>query len=134
MNAHTQVSRIADLLERVKAATGPSRTLDALISEALQQDVIADAGYDDDGKLNRITFAMPRYTASIDASLALMKRKLPDANCYGVERDPFGWNAYVSRNHVNEGHWLKEAVAPTAPLAILAALLTALQDSVNARD
>ena len=66
--------------------------------------------------------------ARLDAALALVERVLPAANCMGVERSPAGWTAYVSRNYVHDGHWLYEAEArPTAPLALLSALLRALE-------
>lgn len=126
MNARTHVSRIAELLARVKAATGPV-------------DHITAAGWantyspwpTESEEWHLFIKALGSGLEALGAALALMKRCLPSANCYGVERDPFGWNAYVSRNHVNEGHWLKEAVAPTAPLAILAALLIALQETIE---
>lgn len=106
---------LKELLERCKAATGPDRNTDAMLHH-FALDGVGTGNWHDS----------PRYTASVDASLALVERKLPDANCYGVEREPRGWTAYVSRNEVPSGHWLNEATGSTAPLAILCALLQAL--------
>lgn len=125
---------LSELLERVRGATGPDRELDDDLLE------IVGIGYydytrsnyeyrvDEPSKLDLTkAWGHPHPTASIDAALALTDRCLPDANCKGVEYDPSsGWSAYVSRNNVQNGHWLKEAYAPTAPLAILDALLSAL--------
>jgi hypothetical protein len=71
---------------------------------------------------------VPRYSGSIDAALALVERLLPDANTYGISKTPKEWEAFVSRNYVKEGHWLHEEQAPTGPLALLAALLSALKE------
>jgi hypothetical protein len=113
---------LASLLERVREATGPDRDIDQAIREAI------------DGKMMerqllwRETFP---YSASIDASLALVGRLLPGANCVGFDKDPRDVTAYVSRNHVAEGHYFVEGVAATPPLAILAALLSALNKDVR---
>lgn len=132
---------LQELLERVKAATGPDddgsnpdwrmrrRDLDGALW-ALGFEVVRDSHRQHpywEPTPDVSWELVPQVTASIDAALALVERCLPEANCKGVEYEPaHGWSAYVSRNNVSSGHWMKEAYAPTAPLAILAALLAAI--------
>lgn len=80
------------------------------------------------------------YTASVDAALALVERLLPGwivdemgHDCVGTPgaMKIIGWTVELSDGgRVN----LHQGQAPTAPLAILAALLTALQASPAAKE
>lgn len=65
-------------------------------------------------------------TASTENAFELMRVVFPDANFYGTEFNGFldQWNAYISRNQVNEGHWLCEGCAKTSAAAICIAILT----------
>lgn len=73
-------------------------------------------------------------TESLDAVRSLIEAKLPEANCHGFDRDPTTVCAYVSRNHVDSGHWLIEGQHPKEPArALLAAALRAIQESRNDR-
>jgi hypothetical protein len=65
-------------------------------------------------------------TASTENAFELMKVLFPDANFYGTEFNGVlnQWNAYVSRNQVNEGHWFSEGWAKTSAAAICIAILT----------
>jgi len=118
-----------DIIKRLEGAMGPDRELDWRIADALN----IPSKWSDSTiwppfmKGSAIDKEIPLFSSSIDASLALVERMLPDANCCGVEKDANGWNAYVSRNSVDTGHWLVEAATLTAPLAILLALFRALE-------
>lgn len=106
---------IAGLLDRVRAATGPGRDIDWDLDEAMTGEVP-----DFHGCL--------RYTASVDAALALMERKLP-GTLISLTQMLSGWQASIiepdpeALGMVMNDHF---ADGTTAPLAILAALLTAL--------
>jgi len=133
------MSDLTELLERVKAATGPDSELAdavwlAVIPGAQRVNKMAQWPEENpiweyfDPARNTYSRFIPNILGSIDAALALTERMLPAANCKGIEYDPSnGWCAYLSLNHVATGHWYKEAYsASSAPLAILAALLSAL--------
>ena len=118
------MSDLTELLERVKAATGPDRELDGNIYNALKPDYAAWAAME-----RNTTFFFWRdvfpYTGSIDAALALVERKLP------------GWEWQVRRTGYAElhhpTHHLKDEIgrAATPALAILAALLSALTSGAS---
>ena len=127
------MSDLTELLERVKAATGPDRELDgdvwlAVISGATRRNVMAAWPDEDviweyhDPERNTMfrDNMIPRLSASIDAAVAIVERKMP------------GWvwqvrkSGYVELHHPT--HHLKDEIgtAKTPPLSILAALLSAL--------
>jgi len=115
-----------ELIERLEKAVGPDHELDLILARMVAPGAIAHSSEH-----------LP-YTSSVDSALALVERKLP------------GWAWYVeriagidTRPHICEADlWLPaqlgrggrfRAGAPTAPLAILLALLKALNsDSSNA--
>lgn len=112
------VNELRELLARVEAATDWDPELDSALVRAFLSDY--EAGLNQSPGLRA-------YTASIDAAIDLVERALPAANRYGIDFEPrYKWTAYVSRNSVTSGHWHHEAEAPTAPLAMLMALLRAL--------
>lgn len=103
------------LLERVKSAAGPDRMLDRLI------DLDLDAGNTWD--------TAPPYTASLDASLALLERVLPGST-YRIEKHsavmmeasggaPFWASCGAPGEH-------ECATGSTNSLALIAAMLEAL--------
>lgn len=106
------MTALADLLERVKGASGPDREIDrAVYNIAVPRDeqrIIA-----------------PLYTASLDAVVALVERKLP------------GWDWIIGKT--NGGLTIHAQLGPeslgyicfgeTPALALLAALLSALEPS-----
>jgi hypothetical protein len=125
----TDMTKYADIIDRLEKATGRNRDIDVAIAAAaipksagswIDQDHPWCNDHPEDEEA-------PEFTASIDAAIALVERMLPEANCYGVEKEPKCWTGYVSRNCVSDGHWLKEASAPTAPAALLIALFRALE-------
>ena len=127
---------LTSLLSRVRAASGPDRELDADICAHLYGGARVSFDYniqvreDPKGMLVETDAELgspPHITTSIDAAVALVERVLPGANTVGVEKNPKGATAYVARNYVHSGHWMTEVDAATPPLAILAALLSALE-------
>lgn len=120
------MSDFAQIKERLEKATGPSRPIEEALKLAIaahmfaagasKEDVVATVGGD-------FYADPPLWTSSVDAALALVERLLPgwtwrvekwtecyDAKLWGLADAP----------GIGAGH------GPTAPLAILAALLTAL--------
>lgn len=134
------------LLARVRAATGPDETLDADLYLGLgiytRHNRLAEwpdqapmwAYHDSIRNLTAAHHPMVRpLTASLDAAVALVERVLPDL--YRVTRfDPrlvsgMAFHCALQRLHLpgtGAAQWTAEAYAPTEPLAILAALLSAL--------
>lgn len=132
------MSNFEDLLTRVRNATGPDREWDAEIASAL--------GFPIEWKQANYTMETypvitwsdtrepcPQFTASIDAALALVERVLPgwhgaltwlpdhgpnDAS-FACEIGPMDWSGDGPPDNII-GH------GDSMPLAILAALLTAL--------
>lgn len=147
----SDTSTISGLLERVKAASGPDRVLDAgvWLETVAPTDLInghslasAIATYPQDASI-AACWAIPPITASIDAVLALVER------C-GLKQmialsGPWHWADHTDR--AGEPIWRAqlddtleditaadlEHHAPTAPLAILTALLSALQSQEEER-
>jgi len=132
------MGKFEELLGNVREATGPSTTLDIALLPLWEDFHPALKTYDEryktelrDGSFSvwNETFSsstpFPRFTASIDAALALVGKVLPDCRaslftdgggrgpCCGVMR---GDEPVIANEH-----------APTLPLAIIAALLTALE-------
>lgn len=126
-----------DLVDRLRAATGPDRELDAEIAKALEGVEIQwrQANYTMDlhpvqryPSTNHIggygIGPVPYYTASVDAALSLVERCLPGQQ-WMLDKQPENfecvlWDGVTMKAKANEA-------APTLPLAILTALLTAMQ-------
>lgn len=130
------MSDLEGLLERVKVATAPDRELDVRFGMfesglAMNEDVLAQIGVPHTG-WTPSEDEWPRYTASIDAALALVEKTLPGW-CYAIQSVVLGKDTL---NHIPwcglaSGYWSgvfdeHEGRGATLPLAILAALLTAL--------
>jgi hypothetical protein len=140
-----------DLLERVKRASASDRCLDRDIYWSLERQraersfwnaaitgpkPLPDVPWHElPAGLGRLAIQTdaPKYTWSIDAALALVERKLPGW-FFGCQRnktrpDPpdRAWSAWVSSGTTKYDE--VEALGHTLPLAILAALLTALSPS-----
>lgn len=113
------------LIERLEQATGPDRELDARIHLAVTPD-LSDAITDrftpgwivGGNRANPIE--APAYTASLDATVALVERCLPDAEVIAISRTASGgWGAGIN-GHVKTG-------AINGASALLIALLRALE-------
>ena len=118
------MSEIDALVSDLENADGPSRKINTFLwLEFIEKP---------DGKRDQDMIGKePNYTGCIEDAFAFASKVLPDANCYGVERDKFGWSAYMSRNNVSDGHWLVEGGASTAPIAILIATFLALKEKTE---
>jgi hypothetical protein len=106
-----QLTDLQALLERVKAATGPDRELDRAIDDYFDPMHIG---------------ALRPVTASIDAALALVERRLPRWNWIVSDRATCVLRPANGKDENRSWIQWREANARTPPLAILAALLTAL--------
>src|SRR5712664_179299 len=115
---------MTSLLSRLQSATGPSRELDAEIALANGWRQLT---HDLWRKGDNVAEEPPRYTESIDAALTL----LPSwANCHGYDFGPNGADAYVSLNHVAEGHKLFEGShASSTAIALLIAIERAKENN-----
>jgi hypothetical protein len=121
---------MGELLARVKAATGPDRELDLDIAAALFTDGEDTAWWQRRKERflssHMLVDAAPPYTASIDAALALTERMLPGRSYHvarhSLVKTPFFVAAIGSRS----GPPQEGTHEASAPLAILAALLTSL--------
>jgi hypothetical protein len=114
-------SALASLLARVEVATGANYDLEYLIASALEPE-----------RLHWLQ-TPPRYTASLDAALALVERVLPPETSFVLRKSTEG---YWVRKGIPAGCWgviLNDApgwtVAKTPALALLAALLRAVGTS-----
>lgn len=121
MTLTPKATELQALLKRVEAARGPNRELFLAIAESVVPDYRQEMEW-------RAAFnSFIGVGAWTDAALALAERVLPEANHLGVEKDLAGWNAYVSRNAIESGHWLFEAWGKKTPaLALVAATLRAM--------
>jgi hypothetical protein len=145
------MSDLASLLEKVRSAKGEDRELDVDIAWSIEPDRYRAAYWN--GRVGRPGTTLPLkldglgrmsvrsncapLTGSIDAALALVDRLLgvdAKAICYSYD---FGWHAsahaemaYTADLHLAIGNPAEmhtaNGQATTLPLAILAALLTAL--------
>jgi hypothetical protein len=101
------MSDLEQLLERVRAANGADDCLDYAIYLQFRE-----------------LIGLQSYTSSIDAALALVERVLP--GWFGEDgRHTWGSHAILYTGE-GRGRARIECYAPTHPLAILAALLSAL--------
>ena len=124
------MSELRALRERVEKAEGPDRELDADIFFALNPEIQELRPHFSAGQVAAI---VPELTASIDAAVALIERKLPG---YGFEvlasdRDSYRaavWPWISSRGtRAQIGH--QHSYAKTPALALIAALLSALEST-----
>ena len=124
---------VADLIWRVEKATGPDRDVDWRIAMAfhIPEPWQHTAPWPPFAPKSKFEKSIPVFTGSIDAALALVERCLPGSGyVIGMGRetpdDPLGACAIYS-GLSGDSRELAEEEAPTLPLAILLALLTALQ-------
>ena len=127
------------LIRRVEALTGPYREVDEIIATTIGGYVYEKRGrdqkawfYPEDGGWRRQKYGvqdgLPRYTASLDATVALVERCLPGWR-HAYERRATGINlAWVSDD--DEGPAMP-SVGATPALSLLSALLRALSDKAK---
>ena len=114
------MKRLRDLEDRISRATGLDPELDCAIHDAL--DPAAADG------------AVPPYTASVDACLLLIGKALPEWHWH-VGHGPNGILPYalLTGDAPNPGSQV-EVMASTVPLALLGALVKAVQLDRSATD
>lgn len=136
--------KLGDLLERVKAAAGPDRELDAQICIALQPPVILEHWLSStprtdlypalwescgNGYVQHPNWGYKsqsyKCTASVDAALALVERVLPERVCdtHGARRGAL-CSAVLTEDSANPR--IDVGVGHTRPIAIIVCLITAL--------
>ena len=114
--------KLIALAERVEAASGPDRELDAKIASLFSNDVESDDGDFWWGPHDQIPQRVPDFTTSLDAAMML----LPDTefdmtNLYGVAR------VHVEMGNRYGGHYGSNECG-SLPLAFTAAALRALAE------
>lgn len=123
------------LAERVETATGPEREIDARLHAILLGRtgfVWLGHHYDCDQLSAAGGFSVPKWTASLDAVVALIGEKLPGWRIVQLwqparrVRGPFVIDGAVCQLHSLHDCGDAEAEAKTLPLALLAAALRAL--------
>jgi hypothetical protein len=121
-----QQRSVAELLERVKAATGPDREIDRDLVERFYSEAVRPEWRSGDGwfhpDFGKVRPADP-YTASLDAALALVERVLPGW-AWSVGNLRNGAQCYLMDRPGGVLH--EPGLAATPPLAVLRALLAAL--------
>lgn len=144
----TELQELQSLLERVEKAAGPDREIDAAAFQGFDPDFPEGALQMHAGFIDPANFATgpytsvkaPRYTASIDAALALVERVLP-GSLWHVNR-PAEWKGktkkrrgvlvpafegYISLGTIGNADYVSgSAMGHNPALAILAALLKAM--------
>lgn len=140
------MTALSSIIERVEAATGPDREIDAEV-EALScgwypSHLCHDAtrrsysvGYlheDDDGSnLCKGGKHAPEYTASLDAVVQLVERELPDELWMISSKDPTLRPQATLTYRSADAQRVQTAHAKTPALALLLACLRALQSKVT---
>lgn len=120
------MSDYGELLAKVKAAVGPDRELDAAVYRAFAEKDADAHWFTFRNGVYYTNDTCPPVTASIDGALALVERVLPGTHVSLFQYERWQCDFLMSE----DGEWWHDANAPrgdaaTAPLAILAALLTA---------
>ena len=120
----------AELLTALKAATGPSGKIDAKLhmffhpeEKVKEFSMLGWRVQKDNGKWE----PLPAICDSIDAALALVQEKLPPRDGWRFNIVDIGEERVGFEVHKPEWPGSHYEDAPTAPLAILIALLTALE-------
>jgi hypothetical protein len=140
------MTSLTELREKVERATGTDREIDALIAVVLDGYFVLPAKFEGDGPRygyidtegaevipgHAGDMLVRKYTSSIDAALALAERKLPgwtwSVDIHDrVEGNANGWAWARLATPNSLDFTTHRATAPTPPLAILSALLRALE-------
>ena len=125
------MTALKELAEMLDAATGPSRELDAELAVVFDGKTFGVGIWSsmlvgEDGNF----FPVPDYTSSVDAALALVERLLPGATTVHAQQwkhptaeRPESWTWELS---IYPRGRTTATYSPTAPIAILRALVAAL--------
>lgn len=120
------MTELASLLERVKAASGPDREIDAALLKVSDPslDVRRLSVWRGEMCCGSLADCLPPFTASLDAALALVEREFSGGLGWWVEMETAGMGAVL---HGPDGEEFKGGgVGKDLPTALLAALLSAL--------
>jgi hypothetical protein len=135
----------ADIIARLTAATGPDQEIDAAIMASFYdrgERIIGTHEQQEDGSWKPI--AVPvwidrstskwvsthafSFTASLDATVALIERELPGWTIAGIGQDDCKkWHASLQKGHRTSYSTVALAGAPTSAIALLLALFKALE-------
>jgi hypothetical protein len=123
------VTDLRSLQERIGGLTGPSLEVNCDLEEHFGEWTNLGGGWRRHkvtGERERYTYVpAPPYTASVDAALALVERLLPDWDwIVGHTNDGLTIHCRLGQREMSFGH--------SAPLAVLAALLSALAAETGA--
>ena len=122
---------LQSLRERLAEAAGPDLELDGAIMLAVGAGK-GELGWYWPGEPNvQHAYDWPYLTASIDAAVALAKRVVPNFHRWTAGEGRGETFAYIDWREGDDENWDRKTGpvchAPTAPLAILSALLAALE-------
>ena len=142
-------SSYGEIVERLEKLTGADREADCIVAAATQWDGVGHAGqrwieawpcirergpYDITRSANN--YRLPAYTASIDAAVALVEKKLPSA-APGVSKNVhhghwYGWLARICPDEAAATEMFSEGMSEAnAAIALLIALFRALTVNEN---
>lgn len=121
---------LGELVERVKAANGPDREIG--IDLLIRFDPFYGKAASRSDGISAMLILNADPTASIDAALALVERVLPGWWVQHLGKVTTGWACRIETQGISIPKTTRPLYAPTAPLAILLALLSAL--SINSKD
>lgn len=141
------MSKYADIIERLEAAEGPDRELDARVHAAANPDDLdmTNIGYlpgevcaELAGFKGVRSIAAPAYTTSLDAAVGLVERMLPQhgrmhsKGRLSTDEPLYGVKLYEHELCVGDDPFeIAEAEHDNEPIAILLALFHALQSQEN---
>jgi hypothetical protein len=130
---------LSELREQLEAATGADRELDAQLAVAVDPewreeyeptDRYGDGGFVQSRERPHHIRSAPDYTASIDAALGLIERRL-NVHCIAVESSPQSdhpsGNKACASIHLMGGGSSGRVAGKTPALALISALLAALE-------
>ncbi|GAA2867013.1 hypothetical protein GGQ99_001348 [Aminobacter niigataensis] len=124
----------ADLIEKLEALAGPDGTVNVDIHRACGQTFVMEYWSESDTTPRENLSMVPRYTASLDAAVALVERVLPSWEWQVGDDAHFGKYGAVYQSLSEGGAGLSEedmVSAATPAIALLIATLKALQENSN---
>lgn len=121
----TEPATLNALAAEVEAGTGPDRELDARIAELALGACVYTAFSPWQMSSGGATRKVPKYTAKVDAALALLREVLPDS-VYEISTAMPGIGPTVAIFDGPRSAEFVMACAPTLPRAIVAAVIRAV--------
>ena len=127
-------SSYGEIVERLEKLEGPDRSLDLEIARVLCPDVLVLRQRNDDSGSDPYTYW--KYTASLDAAVALVEKMLPSA-APGVSKNVhhghwYGWLARICPDEAAATEMFSEGMSEAnAAIALLICLFRALTVNQN---